>query len=90
MGGFIFNIANVLLIAGIDMVGLAVAFPLSIGIALVEGTALSYLLHPQGSAILLGAGVFDGAGSHYLRGPGIRCAGPGWRGHIHAAEPSCA
>jgi glucose uptake protein len=57
VGGFIFNIANVLLIAGIDMVGLAIAFPLSIGIALVEGTALSYLLHPQGSATLLGAGV---------------------------------
>jgi len=56
-GGFIFNIANVLLTAGIDMVGLAVAFPLAIGIALVEGTAMSYLLHPQGSAGLLGAGV---------------------------------
>lgn len=34
VGGFIFNIANVLLIAGIEIVGLAVAFPLSIGIAL--------------------------------------------------------
>lgn len=57
LGGFIFNIANVLLVAGIEMVGLAVAFPLSIGIALVEGTALSYLIHPQGSARLLAAGV---------------------------------
>lgn len=57
LGGFIFNIANVLLVAGIDMVGLAIAFPLSIGIALVEGTVLSYLTHPQGNALLLGAGV---------------------------------
>ncbi len=57
LGGFIFNIANVLLVAGIDMVGLAIAFPLSIGIALVEGTVLSYLIHPQGSAALLAAGV---------------------------------
>jgi glucose uptake protein len=57
LGGFIFNIANVLLVAGIDMVGLAIAFPLSIGIALVEGTVLSYLVHPQGSATLLAAGV---------------------------------
>jgi glucose uptake protein len=57
LGGFIFNIANVLLVAGIDMVGLAIAFPLSIGIALVEGTVLSYLIHPQGSATLLAAGV---------------------------------
>ena len=39
LGGFIFNIANVLLIAGIEIVGLAVAFPISIGIALVEGAS---------------------------------------------------
>src|ERR1700679_2308453 len=35
LGGFIFNIANVLLVAGIEIVGLAIAFPISIGIALV-------------------------------------------------------
>ena len=35
VGGFIFNIANVLLIAGIEIVGLAIAFPIAIGIALV-------------------------------------------------------
>lgn len=57
VGGFIFNIANVLLIAGIDIVGLAVAFPIAIGIALVEGVVLSYALQPKGNAALLGAGV---------------------------------
>ncbi len=57
LGGFIFNIANVLLIAGIEIVGLAIAFPISIGIALVEGVLLSYMLKPQGSATLLFAGV---------------------------------
>ena len=57
LGGFVFNIANVLLVAGIEMVGLAIAFPLSIGIALVEGTVLSYLTRPQGNAALLAAGV---------------------------------
>src|ERR1700722_13493635 len=57
LGGFIFNIANVLLIAGIEIVGLAIAFPISIGIALVEGVVLSYLLKPQGSATLLFLGV---------------------------------
>jgi glucose uptake protein len=56
-GGFIFNIANVLLIAAIEMVGLAIAFPLAIGIALVEGTVLSYLIHPAGDATYLFAGV---------------------------------
>jgi len=57
IGGFIFNIANVLLIAGIEIVGLAIAFPISIGIALIEGVALSYALQPKGNAALLGAGV---------------------------------
>jgi glucose uptake protein len=57
IGGFIFNIANFLLIAGIGMAGLAIAFPISIGIALVEGVVLSYLIQPKGSATTLGAGV---------------------------------
>ena len=57
VGGFLFNIANVLLIAGIEMVGLAIAFPISIGIALVEGVVLSYIIQPKGSAFLLGLGV---------------------------------
>jgi glucose uptake protein len=57
IGGFIFNIANVLLIAAIEIVGLAIAFPISIGIALVEGVVLSYALQPKGSAGLLAAGV---------------------------------
>jgi glucose uptake protein len=57
LGGFIFNIANVLLIAGIEIVGLSVAFPISIGIALVEGVVLSYALQPRGNPVLLGCGV---------------------------------
>ncbi len=57
LGGFIFNIANTLLVAGIEIVGLAVAFPVSIGIALVEGVVLSYALQPRGSAALLAAGI---------------------------------
>jgi glucose uptake protein len=56
-GGFIFNIANVLLVAGIEMAGLAIAFPLSIGIALVEGVILSYMIQPKGELWLLGGGV---------------------------------
>ena len=57
VGGAIFNLANLLLVAAIDMAGLAIAFPVSIGIALVVGTALSYILQPKGNAALLGAGV---------------------------------
>lgn len=56
-GGAVFNLANLLLVAAIDMAGLATAFPVSIGIALVVGVVSSYLLQPKGSAVLLAAGV---------------------------------
>lgn len=57
IGGAIFNVANLLLVAGIEMAGLAIAFPLSIGIALVVGVVLSYALQPKGDALLLAIGV---------------------------------
>jgi glucose uptake protein len=57
VAGFIFNIANLLLVAGIDITGLAVAFPISIGIAIVEGVVLSYLIQPMGNPVYLAAGV---------------------------------
>jgi glucose uptake protein len=57
IGGAIFNLANLLLVAAIDMAGLAIAFPVSIGIALVVGVITSYAQHPKGNAALLAAGV---------------------------------
>src|SRR5271167_4725910 len=57
IGGAIFNLANLLLVAAIDMAGLAVAFPISIGIALVVGTVLSYALQPKGNGVFLALGV---------------------------------
>src|SRR5579859_5458179 len=57
IGGAVFNLANLLLVAGIDMAGLAVAFPVSIGIALVVGVVWSYLLEPKGNALFLAIGV---------------------------------
>ena len=57
IGGAVFNLANLLLVAGIDMAGLAIAFPVSIGIALVVGVVLSYELQPKGNPWLLGLGV---------------------------------
>ena len=57
VGGAIFNLANLLLVAAIDMAGLAVAFPVGIGIALVVGVVSSYALQPKGNAALLAVGV---------------------------------
>jgi glucose uptake protein len=57
IGGFIFNIANLLLVAGIAIAGLAIAFPIAIGIAVVEGVVLSYILQPKGNPAYLAGGV---------------------------------
>jgi glucose uptake protein len=57
VGGAIFNLANLLLVAAIDMAGLAVALPVSIGIALVVGTMLSYILQPKGNFLFIAIGV---------------------------------
>jgi glucose uptake protein len=57
IGGALFNLANLLLVAAIDMAGLAVAFPVAIGIALVVGVVLSYALQPKGNLAFLALGV---------------------------------
>ncbi len=55
--GILFNISNILLVVGIDEAGMAVAFPVGVGLALVIGTVKSYVFSPQGNAALLTAGV---------------------------------
>lgn len=57
MAGTIFNLANMLLVAAISVAGMAVAFPIGIGLALVIGVVWSYALNPQGNPILLFAGA---------------------------------
>ncbi len=57
LGGAIFNIANLLLVAAIDIAGMAIAFPIGIGIALVLGVVVNYVATPIGNPILLFSGV---------------------------------
>jgi glucose uptake protein len=56
-GGVVFNVANLLLVAAIDVAGLAVAFPVGIGLALVIGAVSSYVISPAGNPLLLFGGV---------------------------------
>jgi glucose uptake protein len=56
-GGAIFNVANLLLVAAIDIAGLAVAFPVGIGLALVVGAVSSYFFSPKGNPFFLFGGV---------------------------------
>lgn len=57
LGGVIFNVANILLVAAIEIAGLAVAFPIGIGLALVIGSALNYIITPKGNPLLLFGGI---------------------------------
>jgi glucose uptake protein len=78
-GGVIFNLANILLVAAIDVAGMAIAFPIGIGLALVLGVITTYAVKPAGNPMLLGLGVlgvavaivFDAVAYHRLsRGAG--------------------
>jgi glucose uptake protein len=55
--GAVFNLANLLLVAAISVSGLAVAFPIGLGLALVVEATSNYLFNPQGNPILLFGGV---------------------------------
>ncbi len=55
--GGVFNLANMLLVAAISISGLAVAFPVGIGLALVIGVIWNYILRPAGNPILLFGGA---------------------------------
>ncbi|HEY0307801.1 MAG TPA: GRP family sugar transporter [Acidobacteriaceae bacterium] len=57
LSGAVFNIANLLLVAAIDIAGMAVAFPVGIGLALVLGSVLNYILAPAGNPLYLFGGV---------------------------------
>lgn len=57
LGGVIFNLSNILLVAAIDIAGMAVAFPVGVGLALVLGVITTYLATQEGNAPMLALGV---------------------------------
>jgi glucose uptake protein len=57
LGGVVFNIANLLLVAAIAIAGMAVAFPIGIGLALALGVIVNYIATPLGNPLLLFIGV---------------------------------
>jgi glucose uptake protein len=57
IGGIIFNASNILLVAAMSIAGMAVAFPVGVGIALALGVIINYLFAPQGNATWLFGGV---------------------------------
>src|SRR6266850_5829095 len=57
VGGAIFNLANILLVAAIEIAGMAVAYPVGIGLALIIGVIVNYRAAPVGNVALLAGGV---------------------------------
>jgi glucose uptake protein len=57
LGGVVFNASNILLSASMSIAGMAVAFPLGVGIALVLGVIINYIGAPKGDPALLFIGV---------------------------------
>lgn len=57
LGGIIFNASNILLVAAMAIAGMAVAFPVGVGIALALGVIINYVFTPKGNPIILFAGV---------------------------------
>ena len=50
LGGIIFNASNILLVAAMAIAGMAVAFPVGVGIALALGVIINYIFAPQGKS----------------------------------------
>jgi glucose uptake protein len=57
-GGVVFNASNILLSSAISLAGMAVAFPVGVGLALVLGVFINYFSTPSGNPTLIFLGVF--------------------------------
>jgi glucose uptake protein len=55
--GLVFNLANMLLLAGVSLVGMATAFPGAVGVGLVVRALWGYLVDGKGSAAFLFGGI---------------------------------
>jgi len=57
LGGVVFNLGNILIVAAIAIAGMAVAFPVGVGLALVVGSVLNYIITPKGNPLMLFGGI---------------------------------
>ncbi len=56
LGGVIFNLGNMILMSAISVAGMAVAFPVGMGVAVIVGTSVAYAAKSTGNPALLFAG----------------------------------
>jgi glucose uptake protein len=56
-GGVVYNLSNILVVGAIAVAGMGVGFPIGVGLALVVGVILNYVIEHKGNPVLLFAGV---------------------------------
>ena len=56
MAGLLFNLANMLLMGAVSVAGMAVAFPMTMGVAVVLATATGFVSRPAGNSLLVSLG----------------------------------
>jgi glucose uptake protein len=56
-GGAVFSVGNILIVAAISIAGMAVAFPIGAGLALVLGAGFNYIVAPAGNPLLIFSGI---------------------------------
>ena len=63
LAGVIFNLGNMFLMASLAVAGIAVAFPVAMGISIMVGTVVNFAIHRSGAVtfLLLGSGLLLGA-----------------------------
>src|SRR5271157_207544 len=57
LGGIVFNLGNILIVVAIAIAGMAVAFPIGVGVAMVVGSVLNYIVTPKGNPLMLFGGI---------------------------------
>ncbi|MBN1789379.1 MAG: multidrug DMT transporter permease [Bacteroidales bacterium] len=57
LGGVVFNLSNILLVAAIAVAGMSIAFPVGVGLCMVLGVIINYIATPRGDAVTLFVGV---------------------------------
>ncbi len=57
VGGVVFTLGNLLLVAAISVAGMSVAFPVGSGLGLVIGAVLNYVISPKGNPWLIFSGI---------------------------------
>ena len=63
LGGVVFNLGHMFLLAAISVAGMATSFPVALVLALVTGVIASYFMRHQGNPVLLFGGAAIGSGA---------------------------